>query len=408
MHIGPPEIRTKNGQITWSVAVHGLPDAPERLWFTIPQAHAGFVTELADPAVIGLTVPAMHAGEPVTVGGSVTDELAHNITHGYQRILEACIPGLRQVPLEIANLIPATDPAPGVGTGFSGGIDSFAVLAEHFYQPVAKDLRLTHLALFNVGGLGGGEPGNRRFRRMGSLLAPAAERIGLPFILIDSNLDDFYGFAGFMQTHGPRNLSAAWLLQSGIGRFYFASSGPFEGIEVGRTHSTSFSDPISMPLMGTGRFRPVVHGSQYTRVEKTLIVAEIEESHESLNVCTSFSADGRNCSRCNKCLRTELTLELTGNLGAYDRAFSLEVYRGVRQAYIDEVAWSHHRYSAEIRELARRNGFHIPSAGVGFIRYGFRRAARKTRTIRRRFTGGQPQGSQSSSPSSTKRAKSGL
>lgn len=215
--------------------------------------------------------------------------------------------------------------------------------------------------------------------------------MGLPFIPIDSNLDDFYGFTNFLQSHGPRNLSAASLLQSGIGRFYFASSVPFGAVEVRRASGTLFSDQISMPIVGTRRFRPVFHGSQYTRVEKTLIVAGIPESYESLNVCTFFSADGRNCSHCSKCLRTELTLELTGHLDAYCRTFDLAVYRKARQAYIDEVAWSHHLWAVEIRELARRTGFQIPTAGAGFVRHGLRRAARKARTIRARFAARQPQ-----------------
>lgn len=385
MRIGAPEVRTRAGLLSWSVPVHGLADAPDRLWFTIPEEHGALITGLADPAVIGLLVPAMRVGDPVIADGPVTDELAHSITHGYQHILETVIPGLRRVPLEIAHAVPGAEPARGVGTGFSGGIDSFAVLAEHWYEPVANDLRLTHLALFNVGAMTGGDAGSRRFRRMYSVLAPAAERMGLPFVPIDSNLDDFYGFAGFLQTHGPRNLSAASLMQGGIGRFYFASSGPFAAVGIRRAHSTSYSDPISMPILETRAFRPIFHGSQYTRTEKTLIVTEIAETRESLNVCTSFSPDGRNCSRCDKCLRTELTLELTGHLDAYGRVFDLEVYHTVRTAYIDEVAWSRRIYAGDIRELARRTGFRLPFAGAGFIRHGLRRAARKVRGIRRRL-----------------------
>ena len=391
MRIGAPEISSEDGHLTWSVSVRGLANAPDRLWFTIPEEHAALVTELADPALIGLLIPAMHAGDAVTVDGPVTDELAHNLTHGYQHILDVVIPDLRRVPLEIANPVPAADPAHGIGTGFSGGIDSFTVLAEHFYQPVAADLRLTHLTLFNVGAMTGGDPGRRQFRRVHSLLAPAADRIGLPLITVDSNLDDFYPFTSFRQTHGPRNVSAASLLQGGLGRFYSASGHPYTLASVRRAPDTVFSDPISVPLLTTRHFRTIFHGSQYTRVEKTQIVAEIAESYESLNVCTTLTADGRNCSQCNKCLRTELTLELTGHLDAYGRAFDLDVYRRVRRAYLDEVAWSPDEHLAEIREFARRSGFRLPSAGAGFVRYGLHRAARKAGTIRRRLARPQPQ-----------------
>ena len=62
-----------------------------------------------------------------------------------------------------------------------------------------------------------------------------------------------------------------------------------------------------------------------------MMVERIEESHQSLNVCTTLTADGRNCSRCNKCLRTQLTLDLTGHLEAYSRALtwtSIDAFAG--------------------------------------------------------------------------------
>lgn len=385
MYIGVPETSVEGGLLKWSVPVRVPADAPDRLWFTVPIAHAGLVTERTDPAVIGLLVPAMHSADVLRVGGPVSDELAHSITHGYQHVLEAVIPRIRRVPLEIGNPVATTVLAPGVGTAFSGGIDSFAVLAEHHFRPVPNDLRLTHMTLFNVGAMRSGEAGRRRFHRVHAMLSPAADRMGLPFIPVDSNLDDFYSSSTFLQTHGPRNLSAASLLQGGVGRFYFAGGYPFAASSVRRAPSTAFSDPIAIPLLTTRGFRPTPHGSQYTRVEKTLIVAEISESRESLHVCTSLTADGRNCSSCNKCLRTELTLEIAGRLDEYHRTFDLATYRTARRAYLDEVVSARDAYSAEIRAFARRSGFGLPSTMAGFFRHNLRRAVRRAGTIRRRI-----------------------
>lgn len=95
MHIGTPEVTCAAGLLTWTVPVHGLQGAPDRLWFSVPEEHGGLVTDLADPAVIGLLIPAMHAGEPLEVEGQVTDELAHSL-NAYQHILQAVIPGVRR------------------------------------------------------------------------------------------------------------------------------------------------------------------------------------------------------------------------------------------------------------------------------------------------------------------------
>ncbi|WP_400997739.1 hypothetical protein [Agromyces sp. GXQ0307] len=388
MHIGVPVVEHDDDRATWSVPVTGLPGSPARLWFTVPGEHAELFTDLADPAVIGLLVPAMHAGAGMTIDGPVTDELVFGLTHGYDHVMEAVIPGLRRIEIRAEAPTPAKDPAPGVATGFSGGIDSFCVIAEHLGPDVPGRLRLTHLSFFNVGAMTGGEAGRRRFTRMQTLLAPVAARLGLPFVPIDSNLDDFYPFAGFVQTHGPRNLSAASLLQGGVSRYLIASTHPFTRVSIGASHSTAFSDPISTPLLKTRAFRPRFHGSQYTRAEKTAIVAGLSESHESLHVCTTLTADGRNCSTCRKCLRTQLTLELIGQLEAYERVFDLERYVQRRPAFLDEVASSRDPHLVELREFARERGLLLPTAGVGFIRHRLRRLERKSGALRGRLAGG--------------------
>ncbi|WP_448006670.1 hypothetical protein [Agromyces bauzanensis] len=381
MRIGTPVLEFEDGHTTWSVAVDGLDGAPDRLWYRLPDQHAGMLTERADPAVIGLLIPAMHSGDPMTIEGPVTDELVHNLTHGYQHILETVAPDLNRVALETADPVPAAQPASGVGTGFSAGIDSFAVLAEHHFSPVPNDLRLSHLTLFNVGSHSPDpEVGRRRFIALHDLLAPVADGMGLPLIPVDSNLDDFYGFTDFQQTHGPRTISAASLLQAGIGRYYIAGAFPYPQLRVERSLGTSRSDPISLPLLATATFRPLSHGSQYTRVEKTLIVADVPVSQMSLNVCVDPSPAGGNCSRCFKCLRTQLTLEIAGRLAQYGNVFDLDVYRKARAAYLFHIATSDDAFAAEIREQAEDAGFRLPSRTMAMAR----RVALKARRVAHR------------------------
>ncbi|GAA1799151.1 hypothetical protein [Agromyces neolithicus] len=378
-------LNSNDGQITWSVPVGGLTGAPDHLWFRLPEEHAPLVTDRADPAVIGLLIPAMHAAEPMHVSGPVTDELAHNLTHGYQHILETVIRGLRRVNVDATNTTPGGEPARGVGTGFSAGVDSYAVLAEHFFQPVPQDLRVTHLTFFNVGSHTSGERGRSVFRSHRDRLVPVAQEIGLPFIPVDSNLDDFYGFTNFQQTNGPRNLSAASLLQAGLGRYYLAGSVSFPNITVRRLHDTAFSEPISMPLLATRQFRPISHGDQYTRVEKTLMVADIPVARTSLNVCTNPLPDGGNCSHCPKCARTELTLEISNRLEEFRVVFDIAAYRKSRTSFMDWVVTQRSSVLAgEIREQARRAGFRLPPAPVALTRRGVTTGRRKALSLLRR------------------------
>ena len=310
MRIGTPELTVEHGQLTWSVVVDGLAHVPDRLWFRLPESHAELATELADPAVIGLFLPAMHADDRIEVDGPVTDELAHNMTHGYQHILEATIPGVRRVQLDAPQAVPVETRLLGVGPALGRsrqlrGARRASLLARPGPPPPQRIL-----TYFNVGSHNPGEEGRRLFRDRFELLASVAEGIGLPFVPVDSNLDDFYTFGSYQLTYGPRNISAA----------------SYKGAwEVLLRREASRRDTGAPPESRHGLLRPDLdaparhravpahsHGNQYTRVEKTLLSADVPASHTSLNVCVTPLRDGGNCSRCPKCLRTELTLEIAG------------------------------------------------------------------------------------------------
>lgn len=360
MRIGVPQITTNADEVTWSVSVSGLAGYPDELWFTLPALYAHMVTERADPALIGLLIPAMHAGEPVAIDGPVTDELAFNLTHGCQYVLDRVIAGLSKVPIETPRTVEAEAPAAGVATAFSAGVDSFAVLLDHWFSPVAPGLRLSHLTYFNVGSHGSGDRGREIFRQRFDRLSPVAAEIGLPFIPVDSNLDDFYRFTNHLQTHSPRSSAAASLLQRGIGRYYLASSTAYDNIGVFRSETCSFVDALLLPLFSTMRLRFVSHGDEYTRVEKTVRVASVPVSHTSLDVCVNPPAGGGNCSRCFKCLRTELTLDIAGLLEHYASVFDLDAYRQKKKVYVYDAAWDAGPYAEEIRQFARDRRFPLP------------------------------------------------
>lgn len=66
-------------------------------------------------------------------------------------------------------------------------------------------------------------------------LKPIVERIGLPFVTVNSNVSTFYQGWRFQATHTPRNTSVALLLQQGIGRFLYVSTYSYSDIYVDKT-----------------------------------------------------------------------------------------------------------------------------------------------------------------------------
>ena len=362
MIISRPELSSHDGNLQYRVHVD-ISGERKTLWYSLTEEFTGLVSDRSDAALAALLIPAMILGEDISIEGTVSEKLFFNLSGPLQNVLKLIIPSLQLITIIPSDVQPAHETGKGVAVGFSAGIDSFCVLADHFFADVPKGFRITHLLFSNVGSHGPDEEESSRhlFHKRYNRIKPVAERIGLPFIAIDSNVDSFYNGLNFQKTHTIRNASVALLLQRGIKRFLYASSTPYSRACVCPANDISRGDTIILPLISTETLDMVSSGSQYSRIEKTLKVAGIEESYKSLDVCT---ADSRitNCSSCYKCKRTMLTLEIAGALGRYADVFDLDTYRGIRDLYIEEVlsGKEDRPFSEQLISFIRERGFKIP------------------------------------------------
>ena len=361
MIISKPELIHQNGSIQYCVHVQ-FSSEKKTLWFRLSEEYTDLVSDRSDASLVALLIPAMVRGEEIHLEGTISEKLFYNLSGPYQKVLTLIIPSLHPVKIIPDDVQPAHSMGKGVAMGFSAGIDSFCVLADHYYEDIPKSLKVTHLLFNNVGSHGHGENSGRRlFQKRYTRLKSTTEHIGLPFIAIDSNMDSFYEGLDFDQTHTPRNVSVALLLQRGIKRFLYASSYHYSHASIGPTRHMAFSDTITLPLLSTETLDMISAGSEYTRVEKTLKVAKIEDSYKSLDVCTNSETRMKiNCSTCFKCKRTMLTLEIAGDLDRYTNVFDLDAYMRVREIYISEVLCSKNPLLSEIASFIKINSFKIP------------------------------------------------
>lgn len=362
MKIGAPQIVHRDGQIVCRARVESG-DGDRTLWYSVGESHGDLLSASSDAFAVALLIPAMARGEDMHLDGAISERLYYNLSRPLQSVLRLVIPALRPVavhPGDLSGVAPAR--AAGVATGFSGGIDSYCVLADHHYSPAPEHFRVTHLLFNNVGSHATGE---RLFRKRYRRLLPVVEQLGLPLVLVNSNLDGFYGDPlGFQQTHTPRNASVALLLQGGIGRFLYASTYGYLDASVGATKDMAYSDTVTLPLLSTETLDAFSVGSEYSRVEKTLRVAEVADSHATLDVCANPHSTGRqtNCSTCWKCLRTLATLEIAGRLELYRDSFDLAAYRSRRMEYLASLPESRDPLLREIVEFASERGFPLPTS----------------------------------------------
>jgi hypothetical protein len=367
MHIGVPDVRTVGRDVEYSVRYTFGSEKEQSLWYRIRTEHEEMVSPRADAALLALLIPAMKFGGDLYVEGPVTDELVHRLHHGYQDILRAVIPSLRPVRVIARHEVPAEERVNGVATGFSAGVDSFAVLADHFYaQDVPASRKITHLLFNNVGSHDeGGDADRALFLDRYDRASRIADKLLLPFVAVDSNLKDAFRGSGldFQQTHTPRNASVAFLLQRGVGTWLYAGALPYRDIFVGETFDPSYADPVAVPILSTRSLELESHGGQYGRFGKTMRIAEISDTYWSLDVCVSGKL-GVNCSECRKCLRTMATLEIGGVLERYEAVFDLDVYRRCRDDYLTLARLRPNPVEREFLVEAKRRGFPLPRASV--------------------------------------------
>jgi hypothetical protein len=331
-------------------------------------------TESSNCFLVGMLYPAMRYGEDIDVEGVVSAKLLYNLNEYLIPLMAICDTRLKRIRVNAAS----TDcsPRPGakaVGTGFSGGIDSFATICEHFARPTPEGFKLTHLFFFNVGAHGiPKKPGDlesieRQFRARYEKFKGFPDEVGLPFVPVDSNIHKFHPW-GHLETATFATVSAVLFLQRGIRRYYLASSGhtyrqlwKFLG-DGGRPDAIERINMMLLPWLSIEGLDIIDDGNLYDRSQKTAIVAEYPPARRYLNVCYGHDTLDTNCSVCPKCARTLLTLDILGKLDDFSGVFDIPKYRReVRRRLIAETIASEstNLFSRHQMDLARSRGVNL-------------------------------------------------
>jgi len=334
MRIHVPEIHRERDAVRIAALVE-RPGHSQRLWYSVPHCYEEYLSrDRLDPFVLGLLLLAMKDGEDIHVDGVMSEKLFYNLTNHFTRLLRIVMPALKDIEVVPEQLGGATSgQGRGVGLGFSAGVDSFCALADHFLDPVPDSFRVTHLFFNNVGSHGVG--GRRLFEERFAGVLPVARELGIPVVKVDSNLDELLSGFDYESEHGLRNMSAVLLLQGLFCRYLYASGHGYEACNVRLAQTMSCLDPAALHLLSTEMTECVSTGSQYSRVEKTARISDIPITYRYLDVCVSERAG--NCSKCWKCCRTMLTLEMLGKLDRYSGVFDPKVWQKNRVRFMGRV-----------------------------------------------------------------------
>lgn len=359
-----PRTYDNDGFVRVSFNVEGL-DRDE-LWFDLDPSFGEFTDDSCDAAVASLVLAAMAAGRPLLVDGPVSERLVWNLHNTVIPVVLRQLPFLRPVRIETWERRRGRRTAAGaIMTPLSCGVDSFAAIADHYLaEGLSERERVTHLLFSHIGHHGYGDEAGLRAERRFLLAQSAAAELGLPIGRVDSNTPEFYPEEhnspfNWLATISVRMAAVPLLLQKGVKRFLVASSGSWGSVRVHETHNMSEAEPILLSAMSTDQVEISSVGWDYSRLDKTQRIAGLPVVQRHLDVCVMEG--GVNCTRCEKCLRTLLGLDVLGHLEEFRGRFDLNAYKKHRSDSIARALAETQRPALiKIRQFMEDTGFPIP------------------------------------------------
>ncbi|SRR6056297_1642111 len=360
MKINKIEKSVKGDQVklTSKVETH---EGSARVWFAVNKVYEDYVSdETLDAFLIGLFVHAMKLNEDIYLDGPVSEKLYYNLTNNIVNIYTFLDPMFHEIkifPEDFNGNLLNTD-TQNVVTGFSGGIDSFSVLSDYYFNHnVPPHYKVTHLIYNNVGAHGSNA--SVFFHKRYYHLEKFAEEYELPFIKVNSNLYDIID-SSFLLSVLPRNVASVMVLQKMFSKYLYASGYTYGNFLTSDIYKIGYTEPLTHSLYSTESLDCIMVGSNYTRVEKTEQVAKLKPSYRHLYVCTDTTLENvRNCSVCFKCARTLLTLEILGLQHLYKEVFDINRFNRIKRAYIESLLYDKDPLGKEILVLAKEKNYPI-------------------------------------------------
>lgn len=286
---------------------------------------------VADAFLILAYLPAIKSQQDIRVDAPISESLLFHLrTELLYLFTKIYCPDTKSYIRIIAE--PANDNvigtrSSGVACGCSLGVDSLSAIKRFSSDEITSGYRLNLLTYFNVGAFGNDMSlASVAYKRTLPMIKEFSEKKCLPLITLETNASIlFENDFSYEQTHTFRNASAVMALGKIIGRYYYSSSYAIDDFHV-TSESVSYQDAYLLPLISTSYIEFISADADVSRTEKTRYICTDELTKSYLYVCWKdiFSNDdpayGKymesipylNCTRCDKCLRTALTLEILG------------------------------------------------------------------------------------------------
>lgn len=306
LHVWPERWRREGDETVISATLEWPENTRETFWYRVPEAWQAAVTHQLDPFALALVMLAMRRRVNVRFRGRVSPSLLANLEE-YQTIWHFWKPDAYDVVDLSADqeeeAVPAAD---GAIVSFSGGADACYTVYRHVRGLAGRRSVAVKAGLMLRGfdiplddpnfetAVAGG-------RRM-------LDSLGVPLITAATNWRELERThrLDWLDSFGSAILSCQSLFSAGFRYGLLGSGDRYYNV---RAHG---STPLTDPLLGSDSFRVRNDGGAASRVEKISLISEWPEAMRDLRVCWEGVDNGRNCSRCEKCIRTILNFRAVG------------------------------------------------------------------------------------------------
>lgn len=332
-----PKINVKNDKAIMTCEVL-IGNETKEIFYEIDKEYKDYLCiERSDAFIIAAVYYAMKHHHDITSDIPLTSSIYYSLTTYLIPTLAKHSNNLSIIKLNVPIIDEEIKTKGAVGTGISCGIDSMHTL-KNYLNPKIKNMKLTHLCLNNVGSF---KAYAQKYKGIGSDRArdllieraiKVAKEVNLPIIITNSNIHKIFNDTYF-RVHSFANMFSVFLLQKLFSKYFYASSGydlsHYNVIDTINLDSAEYELLLFYSLT-TSTLKIYTEGSEKTRLEKTIDIADFDLAQKYLHICIK---DGINCGKCLKCRRTLLSLEAIGKLDNFKDVFDIDYYKTHKDEY---------------------------------------------------------------------------
>lgn len=276
-------------------------------------------------AAIAVIFKAMADKQDVVVHGAVSKTLLENIDD-FQEAWSAWMPQYSRIAFSAEKEL--NDPSTGHRRSilaYSGGVDATFSLWRHRrsswpHKTTMDSALLVHgfdLPLKNV----------EEFRKARDSAQAIASDAGVSLKTVETNVRSVGLAERWPYTYVPALAACLHLFDEAHDVGVIGSDEPYSALVI-----PWGSNPITNHLLSSGRFGVKYDSGGYTRTQKVKALAEWPTALSNLRVCWEGPKTGRNCGRCEKCIRTILNFRAVGveKPGCFEMDVTNEMIRSVK------------------------------------------------------------------------------